>query len=164
MSFLQDPLEMISSHQSCCLQSSPNQILQLFRYSLSVELNLLLHHFLWKTSASRQHKHFVWMFLLHQSQIRFHYLMRIVSKHNCCNLKMKYHQTDIHTFHDLRLDLWYFRSPTTRILKSSFEPRVPSLGKTQPQNLQWSQLVLPWIFSVHQIVYLSILVLISAGC
>ena len=64
---------------------------------------------IWKTSAYRQHKNFVWLFLLHQSQIPFHYLLRFVSKHNCCKLEIKYHQIDAHTFHDLRLDSWYLR-------------------------------------------------------
>ena len=83
-----------------------------------------------KISASCKYKTIVWMFFLHQSQILFHYLLKFISKHNCCNLEMKYHQIDVHTFHDLQLDFWYLHSPTTKVLVSSFDLWVPLLAET----------------------------------
>ena len=112
------------AYKLCQIESSS------FVEFISLGLNLLLHQFLWKTSACRQHKNFVWLFLLHQSQIHFHYLMRFVSKDNCCNMEIKYHQIDAHKFHNLWLDSWYLCSPTTRILVSSFDPWAPVFGGT----------------------------------
>ena len=50
----------------------------------------------------------IWKYLLSvlaaSDPIFFHYLLKLVSKHNCCNLEIKYHQIDVRTFHDLWLD------------------------------------------------------------
>ena len=80
MFFCNVPLELILSLQSCYLKTSSSWILQLCRYFLSVELNLLFHQLLWKNSACHQYKDFVSVFLLHQSEILFHYLLRFVFK------------------------------------------------------------------------------------
>ena len=130
------PLELIPSLQSCCLQTLSNWILQLSRHFLSIGLNLLLHQVLWKTSACHQLQ-------LHQSQILFHYLLRFISKYTCFNLKMKYHQIDVHAFYDLRLDSWYLRSPNTCILVSYFYAQVPLLPLHSLNIYNESSLLLP---------------------
>ena len=96
--------------------------LQIF---LILWITLQLHQFLLKTSACHQQECSCCI----RPKFLFHYLLKFVSKHNCSNLEMKYHQIDVHTFHDLWLDLWCLRSPTTRILVSAFDPRIPLLGE-----------------------------------
>ena len=78
-----------------------------------------------------------------QSQILFRYLLRFVSKYICFNLKMKYHQIDVHAFYDLRLDSWYFRSPNTCILVSYFYAQVPLLPLHSLNIYNESSLLLP---------------------
>ena len=68
--------------------------LQIF---LILWITLQLHQFLLKTSACHQQECSCCI----RPKFLFHYLLKFVSKHNCSNLEMKYHQIDVHTFHDL---------------------------------------------------------------
>ena len=100
-----------------------------------------------------------------QSQILFHYLLRFISKYTCFNLKMKYHQIDVHAFYDLRLDSWYLRSPNTCILVSYFYAQVPLLPLHSLNIYNESSLLLPESCQYTNVLIAQVcLVLISAGC